>query len=81
MDYIIEVLNKEFQSIEELIDCFDKLKECGDVAVIKFDGERENNQHTIFITFPTKNRDLIRYDGDNLKEGLFLVLKEYTKVG
>lgn len=78
MNTINEILKKENPSIEDLIKCFEIVKENGDIAVIKFDGERLENQYTVFISFPIiKKREMIRSDESNLTKAMFKVLKEY----
>lgn len=78
MKNITEILHKENPSIEELINCFEVVKNNGDVAVIKFDGERSENQYTIFISFSSKKaRDMIRIDESDFKIALLKVLKAY----
>ena len=49
------------------------------MAVIKFDGERHNEQYTVFISFPQNNREMIRADENNLKDALIKVLTKYVK--
>ncbi|WBV61109.1 hypothetical protein PFY12_03065 [Chryseobacterium camelliae] len=51
MDYIKLVLSKD-SDLEDLLMCFETVKENGDVAVIKFDGGRESDPYTLFISFP-----------------------------
>lgn len=81
MDFIRKVIEKQDSSIEELIDCLEKIKSNGDVVVIKFDGERSENAYTIFITFPSiKKREMIRVDEGYLKIGLIKVLIKYLEV-
>ncbi len=81
MNYIKKILEKESASIEELISCFEKVKQNGDVAVIKFDGERKENNYTDFITSPlTKKREMIRADESILQIALVKVLNEYVKI-
>ncbi|HEY8937497.1 MAG TPA: hypothetical protein VIM65_19865 [Cyclobacteriaceae bacterium] len=77
--YIKKVLNKENQSLEDLINCLETIKNIGHVAVIKFDGERVQNLYTVFITLSDKKGKMIRVDGDNLKDSLIKSLKEYIK--
>lgn len=75
---IKKLLDQENLSIEDLINCFEVIKDNGDVAVIKFDGQRSENKYTIFIIFsqdPTK--EMIRIDDSDLKNGLISVLKRY----
>jgi len=76
---IKEILNKENQSIEELISCFEEIKRNGDIAVIKFDGERHNSGYTVFVSFSEiKKREMIRTDEDDLKKALITVLSHYV---
>jgi hypothetical protein len=80
VDYIKTILKKDEPSIEELINCFEEVKRNGNIAVIKFDGERNKKEYTIFISFTlTKNREMIRADENNLREGLLKVLRQYIE--
>ncbi|WP_342333048.1 hypothetical protein [Pedobacter sp. FW305-3-2-15-E-R2A2] len=80
MSFIREIIQKQDCSIEELISCFEQVKKNGDIAVIKFDGERTVNEYTIFITFPLiKKREMIRADVSDLKKGLIKVLIRYIE--
>ena len=82
MSYIRKVLENENPSIEDLINCFEQVKNNGDIAVIKFDGERSERKYTIFISFPaSKNSEMIRIDESNLKVGLVKVLNKYVADG
>ncbi|MCB9235045.1 MAG: hypothetical protein H6581_25550 [Bacteroidia bacterium] len=75
---IPEILAKANPTMEELIYCLEMVKESGDVAVIKFDGERTENAYTVFISFPNrKDKGLLRSDDDELKKPLIKVLKGY----
>ncbi|MCW4467912.1 hypothetical protein OGH69_02955 [Flavobacterium sp. MFBS3-15] len=76
---IKRVLDQSSHTIEELIQCFEIVKENGNVAVIKFDGERISNQYTVFISFPSEDRQIIRSDKKTLKEALENVLRAYIK--
>ena len=79
MKEIKMILKNEQSSLEELLLCFEQVKNSGDVAVIKFDGERKENQYTVFISFSfDKGRSMIRADGDNLREVLVKVLNDYA---
>lgn len=73
---IKEIIEKQDPSIEELTNCFQWVKENGDVGIIKFDGPRIENRLTIFITIVEPHK-MFRYDGDNLKAGLIKVLRLY----
>ena len=81
MSFIIETLKHENPTIEDLLTCFDMVLQDGNVAMIKFDGERMEKSHTVMISFPGKkqNLGLIRNDGDNLKVMLTEVLQKYVK--
>lgn len=77
MEKIKEVL-EENPSIENLIDCLDTIRKNGDVVVLKFDGEREKDFYTLFVTFPpSKNKSMIRIDQSNLKDAIIELLKKY----
>lgn len=79
MENIKEILERQPPSIEDLIYGFEQVKKRGDVAVIKFDGERNEYQYTVFISFPNQPEKLmIRSDGDDLKTALFDVLTQYV---
>lgn len=77
MEYIKEVLGDKEQTIDNLIACVEKIKENGNVVVIKFDGERLENGYTIFISFPNNEREMIRTDQSDLKIALVEILKQY----
>ena len=80
MNLIKERLEKQSSSIEELIKCFEYVKDNGDIAVIKFDGERNEKGYTVFISFPvTKKREMIRADENDLREALVKVLTRYVE--
>ena len=76
---IKNILEKQSASFDDLLYCFEQVKENGDVAVIKLDGERSKNQYTVFISFPQdENKPMIRADSDDLKEALLSVLNHYV---
>ncbi|TRX35069.1 hypothetical protein [Flavobacterium restrictum] len=80
MKIIKEILEKDNLSIEDLIYCFEQVKKNGDIAVIKFDGERDEIGYTIFISFPLiKKREMIRADENSLKVALIKVLTKYLE--
>lgn len=78
MKFIKEIIEKQNPSLEELINCFEKIKINGEVAVIKFDGERESDEYTVFISFPKGEREMIRADESELKIALLKVLTKYV---
>lgn len=78
MKLIKEIIEKQNPTIEELINCFEKIKLKGEVAVIKFDGERESDEYTVFVSFPKGEREMIRADESDLKVALLKVLTKYV---
>ncbi|XZF15426.1 hypothetical protein ACTHGU_04750 [Chitinophagaceae bacterium MMS25-I14] len=79
MEQIKTVLKKEKPSLEELMYCFELVKNNGDIVVIKLDGERKEKGYTAFITFPlSKKKEMIRVDEDNLETTLITVLSMYV---
>ena len=78
-EFIRKIVAKHNPSLEELINCFEMIKTKGEVAVIKFDGEREKVQYTVFISFPKNKREMIRADENTLKDAFIKVLSEYIK--
>lgn len=79
MNKIKAILEKTEPTIQELISCFEVIKENGNVAVIKFDGERTHNWYTVFLTFPNNQHQIIREDKDNLRDALIAVLSAYLE--
>ncbi|MFZ6013047.1 MAG: hypothetical protein ACOYXT_22080 [Bacteroidota bacterium] len=79
MDFIKKITEKQDPSFEELIDCLEKVKENGAVAVVKFDGERDKDGYTVFISFPNSKREMIRADENDLKKALIKVLARYLE--
>jgi hypothetical protein len=79
MNYIKKILNKKDASLEEFISCFERIKENGEVVVIKFDGDRSDNAYTIFISFPNNLKEMIRADESDFKKAIMKVLSKYTE--
>jgi len=80
MDRIRRILEEPTPSLTELINCFEIVKENGDIAVIKFDGARLEKWYTVFITFPiSKDKEIIRADEDHLENALIKVLTKYIE--
>lgn len=81
MKNIEKLLREDHPSIDDLIKCFEKIKDDGNVVVIKFDGERTDIQYTVFISFPVSlDRQIIRVDKSSLIEALKEVLTEYLSL-
>lgn len=79
MKYIEEVLSRYIITLEDLLLCLEYVKSQGDIAVIKFDGERLKGGYTVFISFPSHmSNEIIREDGDDLKDILIKLLTCYT---
>jgi len=65
-------------SIEELFVFVDIIKSKGDLVLIKIDGERETDEITIVISYPSDlERDPIQFHGNNIRETLFKALHSY----
>ena len=79
MDFIRKIVENKDPSFEELINCFEKVKAYGDVAVIKLDGGRDKDGYTVFVSFPNNKREMIRADESNLKKALIKVLLKYLE--
>lgn len=78
---IQNLLQNENSSLEKFMECMEKIKEQGNVVVIKLDGERDLNQYTIFISFPNDpSKKMIRADTSTLLNGLKIVLKSYAEI-
>ena len=82
MKTIKSIISKYFDeiSIEELIDCFERVKDNGDIGFIKFDGERKTNHYTVLITTPMPQSKMVRADESTLKVALVKVLAEYAQL-
>lgn len=78
-NFIKTVVEKQNSSLDELIECFEQIKTNGEVAVIKFDGERKRDGYTVFISFPNNKREMIRADDSDLKRALIIVLTKYIE--
>lgn len=76
MNEIKQALSKD-ADLEDLLMCFETVKENGDVAVIKWDGGRESDPYTLFISFPDGKRPMLRIDSNNLKEAMQNILRQY----
>lgn len=80
MKRIADLINSDNLSLSELlVECLDGVKEQGDVMVLKADGERESGWYTVFINQIGKEPTMIRSDGDDLKDTILTVLKNYLE--
>lgn len=80
MENIKKIVFKNHHTFEELIFCFEEIRANGNVAVIKFDGERQDNWYTVFVSFPDNKRSMIRSDESDLKKALLNVLVKYVDI-
>jgi hypothetical protein len=66
-------------SLNDLFEEIEQIKNNGDLVFIKFDGERESNKITLVIDFSKKsiNRNQIRLNGDDLKDLIIKGLELY----
>lgn len=76
MEYIKKILNKD-SNLEELLMCFEAVRQNGDIAIIKFDGLRDKDFYTLMITFSNNERNMLRVDNSNLKEAMKNLLNQY----
>lgn len=66
--------------IEDLLLDVERIKEEGNVLMIKFDGERDIEKITVVIASPDpKKQEVIRHNGDKLEVVLNNAIIEYTK--
>lgn len=64
--------------INDLLKIIDDIQNEGNVVLIKFDGEREQNKITVAISHPeATNKPVIRHDGDNLEKLLQIAIDQY----
>ena len=82
MSFIKKIIENPDPSLEGLINCFERLKDNGEVGIIKFDGERDKDGYTVFISFPNNHkREMLRADENQLKNALIKVLAIYVREG
>lgn len=81
MNKIKMILENTNRSISDFIECFEEVKKNGDVAIIKFDGERLKSGYTVIITFPDNDmkREIIRVDEGSLEKALLNALTRYVE--
>lgn len=60
-------------------DIFHLFKKSDDILILKYDGERGENIYTIILIGNNGRFDTIRYEGDDLDEGLRTVLLVYLE--
>ena len=65
-------------SIEEQIKVLERIKDDGNIVLIKFDGERKENQVTVVIGFPPlSSKETISLEGNNLNTLLDRLINIY----
>jgi len=75
---IMDIETYKDSSIEELFVFVDIIKSKGELILIKIDGEREVNEVTIVISYPSNlDKSPIQYAGSNVRETLFKALHKY----
>ncbi len=80
MENIRRILEQENISFDDIIRCFDIVKNHGASAFIKLDGGRQLNHYTVIISFPVEaKKELLRKDGGNLKHCCIRVLELYLE--
>jgi len=74
----IELIIKEIDSIN-IIQLLKMFESSNDILLLKFDGVREVNKHTVMIMGKESRFTPIRYEGDDINVGLLYCLNEYLK--
>lgn len=65
-------------STEEQIKVLERIKDDGNIVLIKFDGERTENQVTVVIDFPPlSDKETIRLEGNDLNILLDSLINTY----
>lgn len=77
VEFIDSILANENPSMDDLMNCFEEVKDAGHLAFIKLDPLRLEHDYTVMITFTGNVSPMIRSDSADLKEALIGVLKEY----
>ena len=67
---------EENVTLEQLFSLIDKIRIRGDIFILKFDGERENNVISVYTSNP-KGENSIKYEGNDLQFLLSKVVKKY----
>jgi|GEM_PF-2519180 len=77
-----EIIDKpiEMVTLEALMNCFEVIKDNGDIGLIKFDGLRESSHYTVVVTIPSLDNTHIRMDDSSLKNAVIKVLVKYYKL-
>jgi hypothetical protein len=79
IEFIKQITAKEQPALEELLACFEKLRQISDVCVIKMDGARAAAPYTVFVIPLSKGSEApIRSDKNDLMEAMVTVLKKYV---
>lgn len=63
-------------SIDNIFSFFEK---SGDIFIIKYDGIRLENKYTLMIMSKVGSFEMIRYDGNDLRKCLSVVLSGYLQ--
>ena len=82
MQEFIDFLEKyESLSLEEIFFLIDKIKDAGDVFILKIDGQRRDGEkYMAIITLPEIPNFTIRSDEKDLRQAIYKVLKKYIQV-
>ena len=65
-------------NLDGLFKLIDEVRERGNLFMIKYDGERADDFITVLITFPVyENKEIIRYDGNDLVELIQKALMDF----
>lgn len=79
MEYIRKILESDNITLDSLIKCAEQIKVDGNIIAIKLDGQREQKQYTVLISFAqSTQKEIIRSDESNLEAAIIKALKEYV---
>ncbi len=67
-------------SLDNLFEEIDQIKEAGNIVLVKYDGEREENTITCVIVNPKSNEEAIQYHGEDLSLILTEAIAEYKEL-
>lgn len=77
---LVQYIDRNFLSNEDIMTIFMHVGKVGDVIAYKMDGERPQKRYTVIISFHNAPMSTIRADSETLQEGVQRVLKEYCKL-
>lgn len=73
------IINKPIDTVtlDDLMNCFELIKDDGDIAMIKFDGPREIDHYTVVFIIQSLREGSVRIDDASLKSAAMKALTRY----